>query len=190
MFKKLNLKPLVSDLWPPTGYIVNYQWRRLRPGDQLTPREWIIVTWNPACLLNWRCCELWNQYRVGLRFMLLWCFSQLKQNVTYFRWDTVYFGITAVEKLMIKLKLLSAYMRLIQTADIVLRRFTFSFYALIIYSWLILYMLRYWRGYLSEMICILSSWCHCHPMMSCSSKIQNGLPFWCRLTRLSWKKDH
>jgi len=69
----------------------------------------------------------------------------------------VYFGITAVEKLMIKLKLLSAYMRLIQTADIVLRRFTFSFYALIIYSWLILYMLRYWRGYLSEMICILSS---------------------------------
>ena len=96
---------------------------------------------------------LWNQYRVGLRFMLLWCFSQLKQNVTYFHWDTVYFGITAVEKLMTKLKLLSAYMRLIQTADIVLRRFTFSFYALIIYSWLILYMLRYWRGYLSGVRC-------------------------------------
>ena len=32
------------------------------------------------------------------------------------------------------------------------------------------------------MICIWSSWCHCHPIISCSSRIQNGLPFWCRLT--------
>ena len=32
--------------------------------------------------------------------------------------------------------------------------------------------------------CTLSSgsrWCHCHPIISCSSKIQNALPFWCRL---------
>ena len=33
------------------------------------------------------------------------------------------------------------------------------------------------------MICIWSSWCHCHPITSCYSKIQNGLPFWCRLTQ-------
>ena len=39
-----------------------------------------------------------------------------------------------------------------------------------------------------QMICTWSSWCHCHPIISCCSKIQNGLPFWCRLTRLSWKK--
>jgi len=31
-----------------------------------------------------------------------------------------------------------------------------------------------------QMMCIWSSWCHCHPIISCSSKIQNGLPFWCR----------
>jgi len=35
-----------------------------------------------------------------------------------------------------------------------------------------------------QMICIWSSWCHCHPIISCSSKIQNGLPFWCRLNRV------
>jgi len=34
-----------------------------------------------------------------------------------------------------------------------------------------------------QMICTWSSW-------SCSSKIQNGLPFWYWLTRLSWKKGH
>jgi len=27
------------------------------------------------------------------------------------------------------------------------------------------------------MICIWSSWYHCHPIIFCSSKIQNGLPF-------------
>jgi len=36
---------------------------------------------------------------------------------------------------------------------------------------------RYWLGCLSR---ARSSWCHCHPIISCSSKIQNGLPFWCR----------
>ena len=29
-----------------------------------------------------------------------------------------------------------------------------------------------------QIIFIWSSWCHCHPI-SCSSKIQHGLPFWC-----------
>jgi len=38
------------------------------------------------------------------------------------------------------------------------------------------------------MICIWSSWCHCHPIISCSSKIQNGLPFWCRLTHVVLEK--
>jgi len=28
-----------------------------------------------------------------------------------------------------------------------------------------------------QMICIWSSWCHCHPIISCFIKIQNGLPF-------------
>jgi len=36
-----------------------------------------------------------------------------------------------------------------------------------------------------KMICIWSSWYHSHHIISCSSKIQNGLPFWCWL---SWKK--
>jgi len=34
------------------------------------------------------------------------------------------------------------------------------------------------------MICIWSRSCHCHPIISCSSKIQNGLPFYCRLTQV------
>jgi len=38
-----------------------------------------------------------------------------------------------------------------------------------------------------QMICIWPSWCDCHPITSCSSKIQNGLPFWCRLTQVVWK---
>jgi len=39
-----------------------------------------------------------------------------------------------------------------------------------------------------QMICIWFSWCHRHPIVSCSSKIQNGLPFWCRLTQVVLKK--
>jgi len=39
-----------------------------------------------------------------------------------------------------------------------------------------------------EMICIWSSWCHCQPIISWSSKIQNGLPFWCRLTQVVLEK--
>jgi len=29
---------------------------------------------------------------------------------------------------------------------------------------------------------IYITWCHCHPIISHSSKIHNGLHFWCRLT--------
>jgi len=41
-----------------------------------------------------------------------------------------------------------------------------------------------------EMICIWSSWCYCHPIISCFIKIQNGLPFWCQLTNGVLEKDH
>jgi len=34
------------------------------------------------------------------------------------------------------------------------------------------------------MICIWSSWSHCHLIISCFVKIQNGYPFWCRLTKV------
>jgi len=48
------------------------------------------------------------------------------------------------------------------------------------------WVMRCWCGYLSgakvEMICIWSSWCHCHPIISCFIKIANALPFWCWLT--------
>jgi len=39
-----------------------------------------------------------------------------------------------------------------------------------------------------QIICIWSSWCHCHPIISCSSKILNGFPSGAGLPRLSWKK--
>jgi len=39
-----------------------------------------------------------------------------------------------------------------------------------------------------QMICIWFSWCHCHPIISCFSKIQNGLPVWCRLTQAVQEK--
>jgi len=39
-----------------------------------------------------------------------------------------------------------------------------------------------------QMICIWSSWCHCYPIISCFSKLQNGLPFWCRLTQVILEK--
>jgi len=34
-----------------------------------------------------------------------------------------------------------------------------------------------------------SSWCHCHPTISCSSKIQNGSRFWCRLIQVVPEKS-
>jgi len=39
-----------------------------------------------------------------------------------------------------------------------------------------------------QMICTWSSWCHCRPIISCSSKIQNGLPFWCQLAQIVLEK--
>ena len=39
-----------------------------------------------------------------------------------------------------------------------------------------------------KMICIWSSWCHCHPIISCCSKIQNCLPFWCWLSQVVLEK--
>jgi len=47
------------------------------------------------------------------------------------------------------------------------------------------WVVRYWRGYLCRARC---KWCDCHPIISCSSKIQNGLPFWCRLTQVILEK--
>jgi len=49
---------------------------------------------------------------------------------------------------------------------------------------------KWWGTVWSEvqMICIRCSWGYCHPIISCSSKIQNGLPFWCRLTRVVLEK--
>jgi len=41
-----------------------------------------------------------------------------------------------------------------------------------------------------QMICVWSSWCHCHNIISCSSKIKNSLPFWYRLTLVVLKKGH
>jgi len=41
-----------------------------------------------------------------------------------------------------------------------------------------------------QIICIWCSWRHSHLIVSCFIKIQSGLPFWCRLTRLSWKRGH
>jgi len=50
-----------------------------------------------------------------------------------------------------------------------------------------------WVAWLSvwsevQMICIWSSWCHCHLTISCFIKIQNSLPFWCRLTQVFLEK--
>jgi len=39
-----------------------------------------------------------------------------------------------------------------------------------------------------QIICICFSWCYCHPIISCSSKIQNGLLFWCQLTQVVLEK--
>jgi len=35
-----------------------------------------------------------------------------------------------------------------------------------------------------QMVCVWSTWCYCHLIISCSSKIQKGLLFWCRLTQV------
>jgi len=48
-----------------------------------------------------------------------------------------------------------------------------------------------WLSVCSEvqMICIWSSWCHCHPIISCFVKIQNGLPIWCHLTQVVLERE-
>jgi len=45
-----------------------------------------------------------------------------------------------------------------------------------------------WNKVQIIMVFIWSSWCHCH-LISLVIKIQNDLPFWCRLW-LSWKRGH
>jgi len=40
-----------------------------------------------------------------------------------------------------------------------------------------------------QMMCIWSSWCHCHPAISCFIKIQIGITLiWCRLTQVVLEK--
>jgi len=39
-----------------------------------------------------------------------------------------------------------------------------------------------------QMICLWSSRCHCHCIISCYNKIQNGLSFWCQLTQVFLEK--
>jgi len=55
-------------------------------------------------------------------------------------------------------------------------------------SWLV----RYWHGYLSGPRCKWFTFgpadATATPIISCSSKIQNGLPFWCRLTQVVWEQ--
>jgi len=46
------------------------------------------------------------------------------------------------------------------------------------------WVMRCWRAN----VCIWSSWCHCHSIISCALKIQNGLPLWCRLTQVVLEK--
>ena len=43
-----------------------------------------------------------------------------------------------------------------------------------------------WLSVWSEVqtICIWFGWCHCHPVISCFGKIQNGLSFWYRPTQV------
>ena len=55
------------------------------------------------------------------------------------------------------------------------------------------WVVRYWRGCLSGASC---RWSHMiqlmplPPLISCSSKIHNGLPVWCQLTQVVLKKGH
>ena len=51
---------------------------------------------------------------------------------------------------------------------------------------------RWWHGYLSEVRCrwvaLWSSWCNCHPIISCFIKIQKSrmvLSFWCRIIQVA-----
>jgi len=52
------------------------------------------------------------------------------------------------------------------------------------------WVVRYWRGYLSGARYKWFAYCPADatPIMSCSTKIQNGLPFWCWLTQVVLEK--
>jgi len=39
-----------------------------------------------------------------------------------------------------------------------------------------------------QMICTYFSWCHCHPIIFCFIKIQNGFHFWCWLSQVVLEK--
>jgi len=39
-----------------------------------------------------------------------------------------------------------------------------------------------------QMICIWSTWCHCHPIISSSLKSRMVSPFWCQLTQVVFEK--
>jgi len=59
-----------------------------------------------------------------------------------------------------------------------------------LFVWLLSGVVVAWSSVWSEvqMICISSIWCQCHPIISCCSKIQNGLPFCCWLTQVVLEK--
>jgi len=46
------------------------------------------------------------------------------------------------------------------------------------------WVVRYWRGYLSGAWCIWPSWCHCHSLSLASVKSRLVLPFWYQLPRV------
>jgi len=50
----------------------------------------------------------------------------------------------------------------------------------------VLVWLSVWREV--QMICIWSSWCHCHPIIYCFIKIHYGLPFWCWIIQIVLEK--
>jgi len=52
-------------------------------------------------------------------------------------------------------------------------------------NWVMAWWVLVWLSVCSvlQMICIWSSWFKSHPNVSCFSKIQNSLPFWCWLTQ-------
>ena len=54
------------------------------------------------------------------------------------------------------------------------------------------WVVRYWRGYLSGARCKWFAYgpadATATPIISCCSKIQNGLPFWCQLTQVVLEK--
>jgi len=55
------------------------------------------------------------------------------------------------------------------------------------------WVVRYWHSYLSAARCKWFAYrpddATANPIISCSSKIQNGLPFWCRLTQVVLEKN-